>query len=158
VRLNIYWDQEVNFACVATWFALSPVRYVKRSSLSYISLINSNLTSVQCHSYTDTPSLLSNGYQGLFPWGWSSGRVKLTTHLHLVPRSRLRVNVPPLPQYVFMVWYLIKHRENLTFFKFDIYNLNVNVLLSSVITNSQCPMLNGATVASTWKSPKVEGI
>jgi hypothetical protein len=34
------------------------------------------------------PSLLSNGHQGLFPWGQSGGGVKLTTHLHLVPRSK----------------------------------------------------------------------
>jgi hypothetical protein len=34
------------------------------------------------------PSLLANGYQGLFPWGYSSRGVKLTTHLHLVPRSK----------------------------------------------------------------------
>jgi len=25
-----------------------------------------------------------------FPWGWSSRGVKLTTHLHLVPSSRMR--------------------------------------------------------------------
>jgi hypothetical protein len=29
-----------------------------------------------------------NGYQGLFPWGWSDRGVKLTTHLYLVPRSK----------------------------------------------------------------------
>jgi hypothetical protein len=34
------------------------------------------------------PSLLSNGYRGLFPRGLSSRGVKLTTHLQLVPRSR----------------------------------------------------------------------
>jgi len=28
--------------------------------------------------------------------------VKLTTHLHLVPRSRMSGAIPPLPQYVFM--------------------------------------------------------
>jgi hypothetical protein len=40
--------------------------------------------------------------------------VKLTTHLHLVPRSRMRGAISPLPQYVFMVW-LIKHRDNFAF-------------------------------------------
>jgi hypothetical protein len=34
------------------------------------------------------PSLLSNGYQGLFPWGWGGRGVRPTTHLHLVPRSK----------------------------------------------------------------------
>jgi hypothetical protein len=38
------------------------------------------------------PSLLSNGYQGLLPWG-----VKLTTHLYLVPKSRMRGAITPLP-------------------------------------------------------------
>jgi hypothetical protein len=41
--------------------------------------------------------------------------VKLTIHLHLVPRSRMRGAIPPLPQYVFMAWCLVKHRDNFTF-------------------------------------------
>jgi hypothetical protein len=49
-------------------------------------------------------------------WG-----VKPTTHLHIVPRLRMRGAIPPLPQtsccgvqlstgYVFMVWYLVKQK------------------------------------------------
>jgi hypothetical protein len=34
------------------------------------------------------PTLVSNGYQGLFPWGLSGRGVKLTSHLHLVQRSK----------------------------------------------------------------------
>jgi hypothetical protein len=34
------------------------------------------------------PSLLSNGNQGLFPWGQSGRGVKLTTHVYVVPRSK----------------------------------------------------------------------
>jgi len=45
------------------------------------------------------PSLLSNGYQWLFPWGLSGRGVKLTTLLHLAPRSRMSEDIPPLPQY-----------------------------------------------------------
>jgi len=37
-------------------------------------------------------SLLSNGYQGLFPCELSGRSVKLTTHLRLVPRSRIRLH------------------------------------------------------------------
>jgi hypothetical protein len=33
----------------------------------------------------------------------------------LVPRSRMRGAIPPLPQYVFMAWCLVKHRDNFTF-------------------------------------------
>jgi hypothetical protein len=43
------------------------------------------------------PSLLSNGYLGLFSRGQSGRGVKLTTHLHLVPRSRIRGSIHPLP-------------------------------------------------------------
>jgi hypothetical protein len=34
--------------------------------------------------------------------------VKLTTHLHLVPRSKNDGAIPPLLQYAFMVWCLVK--------------------------------------------------
>jgi hypothetical protein len=33
--------------------------------------------------------LICTGYRGLFPWGLSGWGVKLTTHLHLVPRLRM---------------------------------------------------------------------
>jgi len=39
--------------------------------------------------------------------------VNLTTDLHLVPRSRLRGAIPSLPQYVFIAWCVVKHRDNL---------------------------------------------
>jgi len=41
--------------------------------------------------------------------------MKLTTHLHLVPRLRMYGVVLPIPQYIFVAWYLLKHREYLTF-------------------------------------------
>jgi hypothetical protein len=41
--------------------------------------------------------------------------VKLTTRLHLVPRSSMRGAIPPLSQYVLMVWCLVKHKDNFTF-------------------------------------------
>jgi hypothetical protein len=39
--------------------------------------------------------------------------VKLTTHLRLVPRSRMRGAVPPLPQYAFVAWCSIKAQGQL---------------------------------------------
>jgi hypothetical protein len=30
--------------------------------------------------------------------------VKLTSHIHVVPRLSIRGAIPPLPQYVFMAW------------------------------------------------------
>jgi hypothetical protein len=38
----------------------------------------------------DPPSLLCNGYRGLFPWGSIGQVAMLTTQLHLVPRSRMK--------------------------------------------------------------------
>jgi len=55
------------------------------------------------------PGILSRGY---------SGRgVKLTTHLHLVLRLRMRGAIPPLPHMsqCLMAWCLVKHRDNFTF-------------------------------------------
>jgi hypothetical protein len=43
------------------------------------------------------PSLLSNGYWGLFLQELSGRGVNLTTHLQLVPRSRKRGSIHPLP-------------------------------------------------------------
>jgi len=34
------------------------------------------------------PNPLSSGYQGFFPWGVNGRGMKLTTHLHLVLRSK----------------------------------------------------------------------
>jgi len=56
------------------------------------------------------PSLLSNGYRGFFPREQSGRGVKLTTHLHQVRRLRMCGAIPPLPQYAFMTWCLVKYR------------------------------------------------
>jgi len=70
-----------------------------------------------------SPSLLSNGYRGLFPRGKSGRGPKLTTHLHPVPKLRMRGAIPPLSNT--SSWcgsQLKKHRDNFTFFAF--YNIN----------------------------------
>jgi len=53
--------------------------------------------------------------EGFFPGDKAGGGVKPTTHLHLAPTSRMRRAIPPLPQYVFIAWSLVKHRDNFTF-------------------------------------------
>jgi hypothetical protein len=60
------------------------------------------LHSVQTGSVR-SPSLLSSGYRGALFSGINGRSVELTTHLHLVPRSRM------------VELYLIKHRDNFTF-------------------------------------------
>jgi hypothetical protein len=42
-------------------------------------------------------SLVSNGYQGHFPWVSSGRGVKLTTHLQLLQRSIIPGSIHPLP-------------------------------------------------------------
>jgi len=37
--------------------------------------------------------------------------VELTSHVHLVPSLKVHRAVPPLPQYVFITWCLIKQEE-----------------------------------------------
>jgi hypothetical protein len=61
------------------------------------------------------PNLLSNGYRGLFPRGYSGRGVKLSTHLQLVLRSRKCESIHPLPHT--LSWRsasLNKHRDNFT--------------------------------------------
>jgi hypothetical protein len=58
---------------------------------------------------------LSNGTREFFPWVSSGRGVKLTTHLHLVPRSRMRGSIPPLAN-IFVAWCLVKRRDNFTFY------------------------------------------
>jgi hypothetical protein len=42
------------------------------------------------------PGLLSKGIRVSFPGSKAAGAVKLTTELHLVPRTRMRGAIPPL--------------------------------------------------------------
>jgi hypothetical protein len=52
---------------------------------------------------------------GVLTLGKSGRGVKLTPHLYLAPRLRMREAIPPLLPYVFMVCYIVKHRDNFTF-------------------------------------------
>jgi hypothetical protein len=54
------------------------------------------LECVQTNSGTH-PGSYPMGSKGSFPGAKVAGVVKLTTHLHLVPRSRMHEAVPPLP-------------------------------------------------------------
>jgi len=50
-----------------------------------------------------------------FP-GAARGRgVKLTTHLRVVPGLGMSGTIRPLPKFVFMAWYLVKHSDSFTF-------------------------------------------
>jgi hypothetical protein len=59
-----------------------------------------------------------SGYRGLFLRRQSDLSVKLTIYLHLVPRLIMRGHVLPLSRYLFMAWYLVKHRYDYLFQSF----------------------------------------
>jgi len=44
----------------------------------------------------------------------SKNYLEFPAHLHLVPRSRMRGAIQPLPQYAFMAWCLVKYRGEFT--------------------------------------------
>jgi len=58
--------------------------------------------------------------------GSFAGGVKMATHLHLEPRLRMCWATPPLPQYFFTVWYLVKHRNNFAFTFYTHYKYNLS--------------------------------
>jgi hypothetical protein len=56
------------------------------------------------------------------PIQWVPGALSLVVKrsgreadLHVVPRSRMRGAIPPLPQHIFIARCLVKHRDNFTF-------------------------------------------
>jgi hypothetical protein len=102
--------------------------------------------------------LLSSGYKGLFPWGWSERGVKLTTHLHLVPRSKNEWNYTSAPQYAFMVWCLVKVQGQIYIYLylclqgvFEILTCKI-VLLNLVIywTNCTFGLYPSSGVSKNW--------
>jgi hypothetical protein len=54
---------------------------------------------------------------GALSLGVKRQSVNLTTYLHLVPRSKIREAIPPLPQYASIVWCSVikEHRDNFNF-------------------------------------------
>jgi hypothetical protein len=78
------------------------------------------------HRFWGPPSLLSNGYHRLFPWGQGGRGVKLTIHLHLVPRSRMLRTVLPLPQYAFMAWCSVNKKYRDITINASVWNLESN--------------------------------
>jgi hypothetical protein len=56
------------------------------------------------------PASYPMGTRSSFPGGKAVWGVKLTTHLHLVPRWKNEWSYTSIPQYAFMAWCLIKHK------------------------------------------------
>jgi hypothetical protein len=90
--------------------------------------------------FWDPPSLLFSEYRELFPRRQSGRGVKVTTNLHLASR----LSYTSTPPYVFMAWYLVKHRDNFTFTTFSLRlhpllllspNLELKFYLGIVVTS-----------------------
>jgi hypothetical protein len=67
-------------------------------------------------------SLLSSGYRRVLTPGVKLPGVKLTIHLRLLPKLRMRGAVSPLTKYVFVASCLVKHRDNFAFTKVDTWH------------------------------------
>jgi len=53
--------------------------------------------------------------------------VKLTTHIHLVPRSRMREAIPPLPLYAFIASCSVKSAEATSFLCVGVRKMAVEI-------------------------------
>jgi len=102
IALNLAFHENEGYAVWGLAFMWSPI---------IVSCVLPNFCLID--AFWGPPSLLSNGYQRLFPWGYSGRGTKLTTHLQLVLRSRMRGAIPPLQQYVFMAWCSAKAQRQL---------------------------------------------
>jgi hypothetical protein len=81
-----------------------------------VSLGSRIFSSPPCPDRHWDPPNLSNGYQGLFPWGESGRGVDLNTHLRPVQRSRKCGSIHPLPNTP--SWrsaLIVYHKDNSTF-------------------------------------------
>jgi hypothetical protein len=74
------WD---NSGCIRTGYGLNGPGPIPGRGNKFFS------SPLRPDQFCGSPSFLSCGYWGLFPWGYSDRYVKLTTHLHLLPRPRM---------------------------------------------------------------------
>jgi hypothetical protein len=84
--------------------------------------------------------------RGSFPGvkGWG---MKLTTHLHLVSRSRMCGTIPPLP-HVFMAWSLVKHKDNFTY----TFTFNYKSVLDKTRNRGALPCHRNILIRSSEKN------
>jgi hypothetical protein len=64
-----------------------------------------------------------------FPGGKAARGVKLTTPLHVVLRSKNEWSYTSSPQYAFMAWCSVKHRDNFTFYHYISKYLTIHPIL-----------------------------
>jgi hypothetical protein len=81
------------------------------------------------------PRALSLGIKGR--------NVNLATRLHLVPRSRMRGNIPPLPQYACMAWCSVKAQGR---FYLYVYLLQLHENWNRTLSRSQARTVHYSAV------------
>jgi len=83
------WDMKVILACQspATFWYLAALSGSRDSDLT---MGKRKVISYSSDRLSSPPSLIFNWCRGQFPWGWSGRGVKLASHLHLMPRLRMR--------------------------------------------------------------------
>jgi len=74
---------------------------------------------------------------GAFSPGMMSWGMKLTTHLYLVPGLIFRGIIPPLLQFIFMAWYLIKQEIRLHGTGTNLHHLYFNLFVHFGISYSK---------------------
>jgi len=69
-----------------------------------------------------------------YRWPFSRGKivpgVKLTTHFHPLPRSRMRGAILPLPQYIFMLWCSVKKAQGQLYLYLCLITLTLETLMN----------------------------
>jgi hypothetical protein len=92
-------------ACYCKQEATPPLPNSKEESALWYPLPQPTFSFHNMLKFWGPPSLLSNGYLGLFTWG------KADHSPHLMPMPRMRGAIQPLPQYAFMAWSKYKGPE-----------------------------------------------
>jgi hypothetical protein len=104
------------------------------------------------------PASYPMGTRDSFPWAEAARGVKLTTHLHLELRSRMRGAIPPLPQYASMAWCSVKKKSAGTNLRLPFVALHHRVQNGSGAHPASYPMdtrvsFPGGKAARAWSWP-----
>jgi hypothetical protein len=105
------------------------------------------------------PASYPMGTRGILLWKQSGSGVKLTTHLHLVSRSKNAWSYTSTPQYAFMAWCLVKHRDNFAFTVLDFwvpYKAGNFLTTWAIISFSGRTLLHGFSKQTRTLQCKVE--